>query len=171
MILMTATPVHLGNQNLFHLLRILDPDEFQEPLAFERRLRSNEPIVLTQRLLGQRPLDMQKALEALRGAESTEEASRFLENPIYQDLLGRLRASKTLDHSTMIESQRDLASLNLLGHVLTRTRKSKLLFRSDSFLHGVVLRILWKQHRIIRVNFYSTPDGQLPARNDQALPR
>lgn len=37
MVLLTATPVQLGNQDLFHLLQILDPKEFSSLIAFEDR--------------------------------------------------------------------------------------------------------------------------------------
>ncbi|MBI4564832.1 MAG: DEAD/DEAH box helicase family protein [Planctomycetes bacterium] len=123
MVLMTATPIHLGNENLFNLLRVLDEEEFQEFKAFERRLASNEPIVHAQRIMAHWPPDIKAALEALRGSESTADARRFLENSIYQDVLGKLRSAGTVNLSDAIAIQRDLSDLNLLSHILTRTRK------------------------------------------------
>jgi SNF2 family DNA or RNA helicase len=41
MLLLTATPLHLGNQDLFHLLHILSPGEFDNLEAFRQRIQPN----------------------------------------------------------------------------------------------------------------------------------
>lgn len=44
MLLLTATPLHLGNQDLFHLLNILDPGDFDYLESFEVRIVPNRYI-------------------------------------------------------------------------------------------------------------------------------
>jgi len=52
LLLLTATPVHLGNENLFSLLNILDEDEFRDYTTVDNRIRHNEPVVKTQICMG-----------------------------------------------------------------------------------------------------------------------
>lgn len=49
-LLLTATPIQLGEENLFNLFRLLDDSEFDDFEVFEDRLRANEPVVEAQRL-------------------------------------------------------------------------------------------------------------------------
>ncbi|MBX3391103.1 MAG: hypothetical protein KF787_00505 [Phycisphaeraceae bacterium] len=44
-LLLTATPIHLGDENLFNLLRLLLPEEFDKFGAFRDRLEVNRHIV------------------------------------------------------------------------------------------------------------------------------
>lgn len=45
MILLTATPIHLGNEDLYRLLQLLDADEFSDFEIFRRRIEENEPLI------------------------------------------------------------------------------------------------------------------------------
>jgi superfamily II DNA or RNA helicase len=124
MLLLTATPVHLGNQNLFSLLQLLDAEEFDEFSAFSRRLAANEHVIRAQRLLARDfPADLSTCVQALRAVETSPERRRFAENPIYADVIRRFEQYDGGRRDHVIELQRAVASLNLLGHVFTRTRK------------------------------------------------
>jgi superfamily II DNA or RNA helicase len=126
MLLLTATPVHLGNENLFYLLRLLDSEEFDEYSAFERRLRINEHIIRAQQLLGRMfPVDLSRCLDELRKVEQSAEKARFTQNPMYTDVLRRLKEYDGTRRDHVVELQRSVAALNLLGHVFTRSRKSE----------------------------------------------
>jgi superfamily II DNA or RNA helicase len=125
MLLLTATPIHLGNENLFYLLRLLDPDEFQNLEAFKRRLQANKPIVEAQRILARYPPDFARALRHLRQLEHGPEREYFLASPFYRDVVTRLDTCQRADLAKAIELQRDLSRLSLLGHILTRTRKAE----------------------------------------------
>lgn len=121
-LLLTATPVQTHDTDLFNLLRLLDPDEFSSFELFSERLRANLPILEATRLVaaGARA---DTCLAALRCVEESTLAQRFLSNPIYHDIVRRLSEGKIADRRRAIELQRDLTSLNVLGHVLSRTRK------------------------------------------------
>ncbi len=120
MIMLTATPVHLGNENLFSLLNILDEDDFPDLWTADLRFRQNEPIVKAQVCLGQIPPKLSQAAEYLK---ETEQMQWIKDNPLAIDILERLQSISPTDKRRLIELQRDLAELNLLGHIFTRTRK------------------------------------------------
>ena len=123
MVMLTATPVHLGNQNLFALLRLLDPQEFDELNAFEERLSANQHVVRAQRVMNRFPADLVAASAELRKIEGTAAGRRLLSNPLYADVLQRLQSYRGDRHSDVVELQRQLSGLNLLGHIFTRSRK------------------------------------------------
>lgn len=133
-ILLTATPIHIGNVNLFYLLRVLDPEQFgTNPVAlrdevgeilFQRLIRANEPVVEALRAFRATfPPDLTKPLNLLQQAASGPEGERFKGNPLYGDVLRRLSGLKPWNRREVVEIQRDLTNLNLLNSVLTRTRK------------------------------------------------
>lgn len=126
MVMLTATPIHLGNENLFSLLNILDEDDFPDFVTSDLRFRQNEPIVKAQICLGQLPPKISDAKTFL--IQSSD--SPWIEhNPLYSEVLEHLDkfpldAFDPQNHKKpLIEVQRGLAELNLLSHIFTRTRK------------------------------------------------
>lgn len=125
LILLTATPVHLGRENLFSLLNILDDREFSDRATAEERFSQNEPIVAAQRLVAGGPGRANEALGLIERAAS----SQWLQgHPLLPRIRERLAAlagasSKAIARTLAVSLQRDLADLSLLGHVFTRTRK------------------------------------------------
>src|SRR5262249_9810732 len=59
----------------------------------------------------------------LRKVEQTGERRRFLGNPIYESLLDKLDRYDASRRDHLIDVQQDLAHLNVLAHILTRSRK------------------------------------------------
>lgn len=126
MLLLTATPIHLGNEDLFSLLNILDEEEFRDRYTVGLRFSSNEPIVKAQICMSKIPSNSGMALELLN---SIKESRWIKQNPIYPEVLERLKKinsgnlEKDEERRLIIQTQRDLAELNLLGHIFTRTKK------------------------------------------------
>ena len=126
MLLLTATPVHLGNQNLFSLLNLLDDEDFPDLEIAQERFRQNEPLVLAQRLLGLSP---PKACEALAELRAVSGSPWLAQSPSLPRVLSSLEqlCDDVKDGGNTIGAQlavqRDLAEINLLGHIFTRTRK------------------------------------------------
>ena len=120
MLLLTATPLALGNDDFFNLLQILSPGEFDNAAAFEQTLLPNQHLNSASRLLLQDK--NHDALAALRRVESTLQRARFVGNPYYQDLLALLQRTP-LSHLEKVEAQQMLLELNTLSHIFTRTRK------------------------------------------------
>jgi superfamily II DNA or RNA helicase len=143
MILLTATPIHLGNENLFHLLRLLDEEEFDEYSAFDRRLTANEHVIKAQRMLSASlPVNLERCAEELRRVEQTIEGERFAKNPLYGDALRKLSEYDGGRRDHVIELQRALSGLNVLGHVFTRTRKAQVQERKATREPRLLLKAL-----------------------------
>jgi superfamily II DNA or RNA helicase len=126
MLHLTATPIHLGNENLFSLLNILDDEEFPDLFTVDSRFRENEPIVRTQVCLGYIPPSIDEAIDLLRQLNRSE---RVQTHPAYRGLLEILEeivsggGYSPQQRRLLLQAQRNLAELNLLGHIFTRTRK------------------------------------------------
>jgi len=126
LIMLTATPVHLGNENLFSLLNILDDDEFPDFLTVDNRIRHNEPIVKTEICMGSIPPNIE---EAKRLIESTEHSQWIKTNPLRKEILaalvqlGTVTSDKNESRKIILKIQRDVSDLNLIGHIFSRTRK------------------------------------------------
>ena len=133
-LLLTATPIHLGNVNLFYLLRILDPEQFgsdpalvQDELGeglFTRMITDNAPIVEAVGLLRAKfPPDLGECKQVLTRVEKGVLRERFLGNPEYKDALTALQEADPADRSQIVQLQRKLTGLNVLSSIFTRTRK------------------------------------------------
>ncbi|MFL5614836.1 MAG: DEAD/DEAH box helicase [Gemmatimonadaceae bacterium] len=126
MLMLTATPIHLGQENLFSLLNILDEEDFPELATSEERFRANELIVQAQSAVSQRPPELLRAAAFLDGALKTSWFSNSRLLPSIREKVQRLAdaplAGADLAKATT-DLQRDLADVNLLSRVLTRTRK------------------------------------------------
>jgi hypothetical protein len=57
LVLLTATPIQIGVENLFQLLRLLDPEQFLSMEAFNDSLEQNRPYTRAFRSLWQNPPD------------------------------------------------------------------------------------------------------------------
>ena len=123
MLMLTATPVHLGNQDLFFLLRTLNPEEFENFEIFKKRLSVNRFVLMTLSLLRKVPLDLKAVRRTLEQMVSIDDAKWFENNPIYKDVIGRVGEIDSKNREQVIELQRDVNRLNLVGHILTRSRK------------------------------------------------
>jgi ATP-dependent helicase HepA len=123
MLMLTATPLQTGNQDLFNLLRILAPGEFDNFDVFLSRLEPNRHINMAAQVLatGQH----QSALRELHKVERTLQRGRFLNNLYYSELT-RLLSSDYLRREQLVTAQRKLVELNTLAHVFTRTRKREI---------------------------------------------
>jgi SNF2 family DNA or RNA helicase len=72
LILLTATPIQIASDNLYQLLRLVDPDQFYDLYLFGDMLKANSCIVRAQRALWRQPSDLPGAREALLQAEQSD---------------------------------------------------------------------------------------------------
>ena len=119
-ILLTATPVHNHNSDLFSLLELIDPDMFAKKEYFDEILQANEPLILARDcLLSDNPCR----------SEIAKELDRARRNPLLENsdqlttLVSQFKASDLKQLSTRIEFAYRLETVNLLSHTVTRTRK------------------------------------------------
>jgi superfamily II DNA or RNA helicase len=120
-VLLSATPIHLRNRDLYQLLNLADGDLFNRPNFFDELLEANEPLVrLRDGLLAGR-LTPELFLDTLRKATThpllrgSRQLAGLLATPPSTEELRDPRGVSRLAHR--------VESANLLGHVLTRTRK------------------------------------------------
>ena len=117
-IFLTATPIMLGRENLFHLLNLLNSQRYDSKTSFEDESRHNEPFVW--------------ALNKLNGNASLGEIRSGLDNripkddyvrglPLFEPLMEKLKGEDTPKQRTLIQS--DLYDINPLSSILSRTRK------------------------------------------------
>ncbi len=120
-LLLTATPIHNRNEDLFSLLNLLDPDTFTSTAVFDEVLAANGPLVRARDIvLGQNLnyLELQRAIQEAR-AQPLLKYNRQLKMIKDDDLTQeRLRNG---DHRSRLAYR--LETVNLLSHVVTRTRK------------------------------------------------
>lgn len=120
-VLLSATPVHLKSDNLYQLVRLIDADNFDRAQAFDELLEANAPLVEAERLLASgkaTPEELRSLLERAR-AHPLLKGNRQIDA-----LLGEEWTGKDLrDPHVVSEFAYRLDTLNLLGHVITRTRK------------------------------------------------
>ena len=125
-VLLSATPIHLKSGDLYELLRLLDENTFQRQQSFDDILEANGALVRVRQLIldsGGRPDSETRAgveRELLHAREhrllagSRQLAALISEQVWREDLMQpdvRARLAERLDR------------VNLLGHVVTRTRK------------------------------------------------
>lgn len=127
MLLLTATPLQTGNDDLFNLLRILAPGEFDNFNAFEQLLVPNQFINRAAGILATG--DHHQALAELQKVERTAIRRRFTGNPYYRQIVGKLQ-QPTLNANDLISAQRRLVELNTLANIFTRTRKREIAEKS-----------------------------------------
>lgn len=123
MVLLTATPIHLRNTDLFNLVRMLDEDAFPSQQAFEWTLSANAPMVALRDQVRQSVLTQAEFAAAVREAQrsafnfyqDSEQLKYLLEHPPASETLASARGRAELAEQ--------LDRVNPLSKVITRTLK------------------------------------------------
>lgn len=120
-VMLSATPINLHNQDLFNLLHLIDPDHFSSEQDFNRLLDANRPLVAAR----DAALDRQSTAEQIIGLLQIA-----AQHPLLQAFsqLKALLADPPSDEKLVEKGYRAgladaLEKINLLSHVVTRTRK------------------------------------------------
>ena len=119
LLMLTATPLQLGSENLFNLFRIMLPQQFSDFDVFQNLIKPNQHINAASGLLSQ-PAE---ALRELKKVEGTSQKTRFLDNPYYQECVDLLSQKQDLTAKEVVQVKRRLVELNSLSHIFTRTKK------------------------------------------------
>lgn len=119
-LMLSATPINLGSEDLFNVLRLLDPDHFEHPEDFRNVISANRPVIAASDAVRDPTSDADQILAAIREVKS----SRFFERSERVDrLIDEVEAVKEWTSGRRIEVAAKLERINLLAHIVTRTRK------------------------------------------------
>ena len=139
-VLLSATPLQTGNDNLFHLFQLMKKEDFEEFHEFERMIAPNRHVIQAARLLGAG--QVRDALLHLRNVERETQYDDFRGKPEYWSVCEELEALEDADlqegenRQRLIRLQRDIHKLNTLSSIFQRTRKREVTYRTKE---GVVI--------------------------------
>jgi superfamily II DNA or RNA helicase len=119
-VMLSATPVQIGSENLFNLFKLLDPDQIVNSDEFDQMLKSNAPLVRAQQAIWSNPPDLESASQALEQALDTE---YFAGDSAIVAAQKEIASKSNLSPLKRVEIGRRLESHSLIGHYITRTRK------------------------------------------------
>jgi len=120
-LMLSATPINLRNRDLFNLLNLIDPEHFTSELDFSRLLEANRPLVAARDAVLNKRTQASDVVSLLQAAAQDRLLAGFtqlqavLKDPPTDELL----ASKGY-RARLADG---LEKINLLSHVVTRTRK------------------------------------------------
>ena len=125
LVFLSATPLNLGEGDLFNLMELLAPGEFQDAEVFRGQLEPNAALNIVGREITSNQHDARgRALIALNSLRSMEHGRPITKRPDFKRLSELLsRSGEPLTHSERATSKRVVAELNTLSGVLNRTRK------------------------------------------------
>lgn len=128
-LMLSATPINLGSDDLFNVLRLLDPDHFEYPEDFRNVVLANRPVIAASDTVRDPTSDADQITASIREIKS----SRWFERSERVDrLIEQVEAVDEWTNERRIDIAAKLERLNLLAHIVTRTRKREV--QSDRVL-------------------------------------
>ena len=128
-VLLSATPVNTRNDDLFNLVSLVDPTQFQFRRQFEDVLHANRPLVIAANLLKRLNCTAGEVSEQLATAEEgwlleESEGLKGLRREV--DMLPQ---AAVLTAGDRVDFSERLQRINLLGHAIVRSRKREVFER------------------------------------------
>lgn len=174
-LLLTATPVQLGSDDLYTLLNVLHPDLIIDRASFEQMAEPNRHInTAVKHCRMAQTKWQQEALDCLNEAAQTEWGKLFLSGaPSFQDLCGKLR-NDAISDAERVGVTHAIEELYTFSSLINRTRRRDIgefttrkpetlrieFTASQKLLHDglldVIARILGRCHGQQNVNFMMT---------------
>ncbi len=128
LIFLSATPLNLGNQDLYTLVHLLDPSAFPDSRVFESQLEPNGHLNgVAARLAqgaGNTPGGGKALLPTLKRVNGSRFGQLVTRRPEFKRLQRILDTSDALTVRQLSEARRCIADLNALAGIVTRTRKA-----------------------------------------------
>ena len=123
-VMLTATPIQLGDRDLFVLLNLLRPDLVVDYESFKHMSEPNPYINEAARIIRSNIFDWQQlALEQLELAGNTRWGMGMLiGNPVYKNAL-RLLNRDDVTPEQRVKLITDIESLHTFAHIINRTRR------------------------------------------------
>lgn len=122
LIFLSATPLNLGNEDLYSLLELLAPGEFEDRHVLEQRLEPNAVLHQVSASLFDRDMTNAVRLRKLNEIEALDFGPAVSGRPEYRELTSLLEGEALLPPQ-IAQAKRLIAQLHALSAVVTRTRK------------------------------------------------
>lgn len=122
LVFLSATPLNLGNDDLFNLLQLLAPGEFANRALLEAQLEPNAVLNRVQASLLDRQVSNDERLAWLHQVDAMTYGPTVTARPEFAELEALLRVP-SLSHAGVVAARRLLARLHVLSAIVTRTRK------------------------------------------------
>lgn len=126
-VFLSATPIQLKSRDLYVLLNLLLPEEFDEERAFALMAAPNAKLNAAIRSIRNSMMDgwQERAFESLSEMVSVNEwaEARFQGNRQLGYWMSKLSSHETLSDDERIACLRDLEDLNSFSHVINRTKR------------------------------------------------
>ncbi|WP_420439170.1 helicase-related protein [Candidatus Poriferisodalis sp.] len=122
LVFLSATPLNLGNEDLFSLLQLLAPGEFDNRFVLEQRLEPNAVLHALSASLFDVDMTNADRLQRLGSVESLDFGPAVSVRPEYRELVTLLQR-ETLPPRQIAHAKRLIGRLHALSAVVTRTRK------------------------------------------------
>lgn len=121
-VLLSATPINLSEDDLFHQLNLVDQDFFSNRDSFPEVMRANEPLVRAREFV----LNRQGTVEDIVGCLAEAKRHRLLaRNGQLANLLDDgIDVSGLASEESRIRLANRIERINLLSHTVSRTRKA-----------------------------------------------
>ncbi|MGX1565619.1 helicase-related protein [Streptomyces sp. NPDC055506] len=128
LIFLSATPLNLGNQDLYNLVHLLDEASFPEPKVFENQLEPNRHLNAVAVGIAEGGADTTDGARALHSRLMRVQTSTYgkitARRPEFRRLRELLGTGEPLSPRQRAEARRCIAELNALAGVVNRTRKA-----------------------------------------------
>lgn len=123
-VMLTATPLQTGDDDLFTLLNVLRPDIVIDQKTFEMMARPNEYISRAVRVIRAAEEGWaEAAVNELLGVRRTQWGDNVIaENPLYDDIMIRLEKSE-ITREERVKLISDIESLHSFATMINRTRR------------------------------------------------
>lgn len=119
-IMLSATPINLGSEDLFNMLRLLDPDHFGHQDDFNRVLWANEPVIKASDVVRNPKADAADIISAIEQIKNTR---WYQKSERVDRLIDEVKAISEWSYPKRIDIAAKLERFNLLAHIVSRTRK------------------------------------------------
>lgn len=122
-VLLSATPVNTRSNDLFNLVSLVDPSQFQFRSQFEQVLEANRPLVLAANLLKKEDVSAGDVAVHLEEAGANWPLSDSQGLRRLREQVGSLDPGRKLAPAERVELVEKVQRINLLGHAIVRSRK------------------------------------------------
>ena len=122
-LLLTATPLHLKNEDLFTLVNALRPAEFRDAYVFDNQLDRHAPVHLASAQVRAQEAGLLQNVATMLEQVFCVSRDASAHDPKAVQVIKEIRESPPTDRREWVEIERQIQELHPLGSIVTRTRK------------------------------------------------